>query len=128
MSLMEMTPIKKMSAFLCIFFIYSFLTNLYSSSSNDSNGENDDIDNEEEEEEEAMSVTFISHFFMSPYKFTSKTHSLSTEDLGKFFIDFFIDSLIHSPFNTAGTFYLKQKNICKMVKKSLENEEKISGK
>ena len=61
-SLMEMTPIKKMSAFFCIFFIYSFLTNLYSSSSNDCNGENDDIDNEEEEEEEAMSVTFISHF------------------------------------------------------------------
>ena len=29
---------------------------------------------------------------MSPYEFTSKTHSLSTEDLGKFFID----SLIHS--------------------------------
>ena len=24
---------------------------------------------------------------MSPYKFMSKTHSLSTEDLGKFFID-----------------------------------------
>ena len=24
---------------------------------------------------------------MSPYEFTSKTHSLSTEDLGKFFID-----------------------------------------
>ena len=23
---------------------------------------------------------------MSPYEFTSKTHSLSTEDLGKFFI------------------------------------------
>ena len=57
-----MTPIKKMSAFLCIFFIYSFLTNLYSSSSDDCDGENDDIDNEEEEEEEAMSVTFISHF------------------------------------------------------------------
>ena len=56
-----MTPIKKMSAFLCIFFIYSFLTNLYSSSSDDCDGENDDIDNEEEEEE-AMSVTFISHF------------------------------------------------------------------
>ena len=32
---------------------------------------------------------------MSPYEFTSKTHSLSTEDLGKFFIDSFIDSLIH---------------------------------
>lgn len=60
-----MTPIKKMSAFLCIFFIYSFLTNLYSSSSDDCNGENDDIDNEEEEEEEeAMSVTFISHFLL----------------------------------------------------------------
>ena len=45
--------------------------------------------------------------FMSPYKFTSKTHSLSTEDLGKFFIH----SLI---FNTAGTFYLKQKSTCTM--------------
>ena len=32
---------------------------------------------------------------MSPYEFTSKTHSLSTEDLGKIFIDSFIDSLIH---------------------------------
>ena len=58
-----MTPIKKMSAFLCIFFIYSFLTNLYSSSSDDCDGENNDIDNEEEEEE-AMSVTFISHFLL----------------------------------------------------------------
>ena len=27
---------------------------------------------------------------MSPYEFTSKTHSLSTEDLGKFFIHSFI--------------------------------------
>ena len=36
----------------------------------------------------------------------SKTHSLSTEDLGKIFIDLVIDS----PFNIAGTFYLKQKN------------------
>ena len=53
---------------------------------------------------------------MSPYKFTSKTHSLSTEDLGKIFIDSLIDSLIHSSFNTAGTFYLKQKHTCKMVK------------
>ena len=32
---------------------------------------------------------------MSPYEFTSKTHSLSTEDLGKFFIDWFIDWFIH---------------------------------
>ena len=61
---------------------------------------------------------------MSPYEFTSKTYSLSTEDLGKFFIHWFI----HLPSNTVGTFYLKQKNTCKMVKKSLENEEKISGK
>ena len=45
------------------FFIYSFLTNLYSSSSDDCDGENDDIDNEEEEKE-AMSVTFISHFLL----------------------------------------------------------------
>ena len=29
---------------------------------------------------------------MSPYKFTSKTHSLSTEDLEKNFIDWFIHS------------------------------------
>ena len=49
---------------------------------------------------------------MSPYKFTSKTHSLSTEDLGKFFIH----SLIDSSFNTAGTFYLKQKNTHTMEK------------
>ena len=28
---------------------------------------------------------------MSPYEFMSKTHSLSTEDLGKIFIDSFID-------------------------------------
>ena len=47
---------------------------------------------------------------MSPYEFTSKTHSLSTEDLGKIFIDSFIDS----SFNTAGTFYLNQKNTHKM--------------
>ena len=46
---------------------------------------------------------------MSPYEFTSKTHSLSTEDLGKFFIDWLIDS----SFNTMGTFYLKQKNTYK---------------
>ena len=32
---------------------------------------------------------------MSPYEFTSKTHSLSTEDLGKFFIDSFIHWFIH---------------------------------
>jgi hypothetical protein len=61
MSLMEMTPIKKMRAFLCIFFIYSFLTSLYSSSSNDCDGENNDINNEEEEVVVAMSVTFDSH-------------------------------------------------------------------
>ena len=53
---------------------------------------------------------------MSPYEFTSKTHSLSTEDLGKFFIHSFIHSFIDSPFNTAGTFYLKQKNTYKMNK------------
>ena len=47
---------------------------------------------------------------MSPYEFTSKTHSLSTEDLSKIFIDSFIDS----SFNTAGTFYLNQKNTHKM--------------
>ena len=29
---------------------------------------------------------------MNPYEFTSKTHSLSTEDLGKIFIDSLIDS------------------------------------
>ena len=29
---------------------------------------------------------------MSPYEFTSKTHSLSTEDLGKIFIHSFIHS------------------------------------
>ena len=34
---------------------------------------------------------------MSPYKFTSKTHSLSTEDLGKFFIDSLIHSFIYLP-------------------------------
>ena len=49
---------------------------------------------------------------MSPYKFTSKTHSLSTEDLGKIFIDWLIDL----PFNATGTFYLKQKNTYKMNK------------
>ena len=32
---------------------------------------------------------------MSPYEFTSKTHSLSTEDLGKFFIHSLIHSLIY---------------------------------
>ena len=34
---------------------------------------------------------WFSGYIMSPYEFTSKTHSLSTEDLGKIFID----SLIH---------------------------------
>ena len=34
---------------------------------------------------------------MSPYEFTSKTHSLSTEDLGKFFIHSFIDSFTILP-------------------------------
>ena len=38
---------------------------------------------------------------MSPYDFTSKTHSLSTEDLGKFFIDYesseFTKRLVYSP-------------------------------
>ena len=43
----------------------------------------------------ALSATDPSQFMilmaiMSPYKFTSKTHSLSTEDLGKIFIDSFI--------------------------------------
>ena len=32
---------------------------------------------------------------MIPYEFTSKTHSLSTEDLGKIFIHSFIHSLIY---------------------------------
>jgi len=34
-------------------------------------------------------ISFLSIIpdFMSPYEFMSKTHSLSTEDLGKFFID-----------------------------------------
>ena len=49
---------------------------------------------------------------MSPYEFTSKTHSLSTEDLGKIFIH----SLIHLPVDTAGTFYYKQKNELKIKK------------
>ena len=56
-------------------------------------------------------------FVMSPYEFTSKTHSLSTEDLGKIFIH----SLIDSPFNTAGTFYYKQKNSQKIRKKYVKN-------
>ena len=37
---------------------------------------------------------------MSSYKFTSKTHSSSTEDFGKFFID----SLIDLPVDTVGNF------------------------
>ena len=57
------------------------------------------------------------HRIMSPYEFTSKTHSLSTEDLGKFFVD----SLIDSSFNTAGTFDLKQKKHLYNGEKSLEN-------
>ena len=40
------------------------------------------------EEYSTMSLDAI----MSPYEFTSKTHSLSTEDLGFFFIHSFIDS------------------------------------
>ena len=54
---------------------------------------------------------------MSPYEFTSKTHSLSTKDLGKFFIH----SFIHLPVDTAGTFYYKQKNSQKIRKKYVKN-------
>ena len=61
---------------------------------------------------------------MSPYKFTSKTHSLSTEDLGKFFID----SFIHLPFNTAGTFYLIQNSSCKIRKNSQKIRKKNKWK
>ena len=57
---------------------------------------------------------------MSPYEFTSKTHSLSTEDLGKFFID----SLIDLPFITAGTFSLKQKSSHKIGKNGKKNGKK----
>ena len=56
---------------------------------------------------------------MSPYEFTSKTHSLSTEDLGKFFVD--------SSFNTMGTFYLKQKTPVKW-RKITRNLAKIKWK
>jgi hypothetical protein len=35
-------------------------------------------------------VQICTQIVMSPYEFTSKTHSLSTEDLGKFFIHSFI--------------------------------------
>jgi len=57
---------------------------------------------------------------MSPYEFTSKTHSLSTEDLVKIFIHSFIDL----PFNTTGTFYYKQK----VSQKVLNNIQKIRRK
>jgi len=53
-------------------------------------------------------------FFMSPYEFTSKTHSLSTEDLGIIFIDSF----------TMGTFYYKQK----VSQKVLNNIQKMRRK
>ena len=52
---------------------------------------------------------------MSPYEFTSKTHSLSTEDLGKFFIDSFIDSLIH-PSTPREPFTLNRKTPVKWRK------------
>ena len=35
----------------------------------------------------SLSTEDLGKIFMSPYEFTSKTHSLSTEDLGKIFID-----------------------------------------
>ena len=61
---------------------------------------------------------------MRPYEFTSKTHSLSTEDLGKFFIHSLIDSFIDLPFNTAGIFYLTQNSSSKIRR----NSEKIRKK
>ena len=48
---------------------------------------------------------------MSPYEFTSKTHSLSTEDLGKIFID----SLIH-PSTPREPFTLNRKTPVKWRK------------
>ena len=61
---------------------------------------------------------------MSPYEFTSKTHSLSTEDLGKFFIH----SLIHLPFAPREPFTINRKTARKsekIAKNSLKNGEKI---
>ena len=63
-------------------------------------------------------------FFMSPYEFTSKTHSLSTQDLGKFFIHSFIDSFIHlstpqEPFTLNRKTPVKQR---KMTRKLAKNK------
>ena len=58
---------------------------------------------------------------MSPYEFTSKTYSLSTEDLGKFFIDWLIDWFT---FQHPGILYLTQNRSCKIRK----NSQKIRKK
>ena len=60
---------------------------------------------------------------MSPYEFTSKTHSLSTEDLGKIFIDSFIHSLIHpstprEPFTLNRTTPVKWRKITRNLAKN----------
>ena len=62
---------------------------------------------------------------MSPYEFTSKTHSLSTEDLGKIFIHSLIHSFIDLPFNTVGIFYLTQNSSSKIGKIARKSEKKI---
>ena len=59
---------------------------------------------------------------MIPYKFTSNTHSLSTEELGKFFID----CLIH-PSTLQEPFTLNRKTPVN-GEKLLENWKKISGR
>ena len=60
---------------------------------------------------------------MSPYEFTSKTHSLSTEDLGKFFIDSFIHSFIY--LSTPREFFTLHRTVAvksgKIARKSEKN-------
>jgi hypothetical protein len=46
----------------------------------------DDPDDSDTDGDE-LNINKHSTSIMSPYEFTSKTHSLSTEDLGKIFID-----------------------------------------
>ena len=60
---------------------------------------------------------------MSPYEFTSKTHSLSTENLGKNFID----SLIHPP-TLQEPFTLNRKTPVKWRKITRKLEKKNKWK
>ena len=60
---------------------------------------------------------------MSPYEFTSKTHSLSTEDLDRFFIHSFIDL----PFTPWELFTLNGQTARKAAKISRKSEKNMNN-